>query len=340
MDSPNCNSVQSKAQSWFSVWMLCALIAVVIVCAAEWHWRDLGYKPHLRDSAQLWSIQRDRVYTTTSTPLVLLGASHIEYSIDMKRLDQLLPDYRPVMLAYNGHYPLAALRDLAHDEAFRGVVLCDIDARGLSDYYDAAQQPFVDYYHHQWSPSWHLHRLLLSDWQRVAISGSPQFSIVAAALRWLANGPPPWRTPLRFHTDRSGDIDFSQADGAALMRGFATGFREDLSEHPPKLPTTWLAELQRVRQWCDTIRSRGGEVIFLRTPTSGALLAAEDEAFPRAKYWDQLAAAVKSPTFYATDDAYFATLHLGDGSHVDYHQKAAYTRALVDALAARGLLQH
>lgn len=339
MNSALANVQQNIPQRWLVVWVMALFFSVGAVGVAEWHWRSLEYHPHIRDSAQLWSIQRDRVDGANRVPLALLGASHIQYAIDMKLLKQLLPEYQPVMLAYNGHYPLATLHDLARDKAFDGVVLCDIDARGLSSYYDDAQQPFVDYYHHQWSPSWHFHRLLLTAWQRNAIVGSERFSIVSRLLRWIGNGPPPWRSPVRFHADRSGGIDFSRVDKAALTRGFVEGLQQDLRKHPAIPADRWLADLQRVREWCDAIRQRGGKVIFFRTPTSGALQADENAAFPRSRYWDKLAEATRSPTFYATDAAYFKSLNLHDGSHVDYHDRPAYTRALVAALTERGLLQ-
>ncbi|MGA9333790.1 MAG: hypothetical protein WBV39_05880 [Rudaea sp.] len=339
MSTYNSNSRHASAPRWSLTWVLAIVVASAIVCAMEWHWRVHDYKPHIRDSAQLWSIQRDRVYPTDSVSLALLGASHIEYAIDMKLLKRLLPRYRPVMLAYNGHDALATLRDLARDTAFHGVVLCDIDARGLSNYYDGDQQAFVDYYHHGWSPSWHVHRLLLTDWQRVAIVGWTPFGAVEWVKRWIDHGPEPWRSPVRFHSDRSGDIDFSQVDDAAMARGFVNGLHEDLLKHPREPASQWLAELTRVRRWCDAIRRRGGKVIFFRTPTSGGLYAAENAAFPRADYWDRLSDAVRSPTLHALDVSFFRNLVLPDGSHVDYHDKPAYTRALVQTLVQRGLLQ-
>ena len=118
---------------WTTAWVLALVVAALIVGAAETHWRALGYVPNIRDSSELWSIQRDRVYSTKKTPLVLLGASRIEFAIDTKRLTELLPRYQPLMLAQNAHYPLAALRDLANDERFHGVVLCDLEERNYDE---------------------------------------------------------------------------------------------------------------------------------------------------------------------------------------------------------------
>lgn len=47
------------------------------------------------------------------------------------------------MLAVNGNYPLAALRALAEDRDFAGLVVVDIDARGLSRQHWEMQQSWV-----------------------------------------------------------------------------------------------------------------------------------------------------------------------------------------------------
>ena len=336
MRSSISSSETRSARYWLLVLGLALVCAAALAGGAEWYWRTHGYAPEVGDSAQLWSLQRDRVYDDTRTPLVLLGASHIQYAVNLKLLAGLLPGYKPVMLARNGHYPLAALRDLANDENFRGVVLCDIDARGLSRYYDEAQQPWVDYYHHQWSPSWHVHRVVLTKWQRHAVIGQYPFGVVAEIVRWIDRGSLPWHSPMRFHANRTGNIDFALTDSTAMAHNFVRGFKNDLKKHPPVPPQEWLSDLERVRQWCDKIKSRGGTVIFFRTPTSGALLAAEQKAYPRTEYWDRLSSAVRSPTLYSLDLPWFRRLHLPDDSHVDQSKKTAYTRELTNALARHG----
>lgn len=311
----------------------------MIVAATEAYWRAQDYRPNILDSASLWSIQRDRVYTGKKIPLAILGASHIEYGIDVKLLRQQLPGYQPVMLAQNGHYPLATLSDLAADERFHGVVLCDIDARGLAGYYREAQQAYVDYFHRQWSPSWHVNRLLLTRWQQAMVTAMPDFGALAEAKRLLWTPAWPWRSPTAFHADRSGDIDFTQADQAGLTRSFIDGIRNDLREHPPESPGQWLAGLEPVATWVEAIRKRGGAVIFVQTPTSGELRALEDAAYPRADYWDHLSAATGTSAIHSDDVPGWKSFRLPDGSHVDMRDKAAYTQALVDALVERGVVQ-
>ena len=336
--SNTARSERAPRWRWTTTWILALIVVIAIVGTAETHWRDLGYQPNIRDSAELWSIQRDRVYATKKIPLVLLGASRIEFGVDMKALKALLPRYQPVMLAQNAHYPLATLRDLAADERFHGVVLCDIESGGLYKMYTDMQQPLVDYYHRQWSPSWHAHRLLLNRWQAHFDVANPQLGIVATALRWINAEPPPQRDYFRFYADRSGDIDYTQTDPAAAKHHFeqlaASGQARALVA-----PDAWFAGLQEVYDWTKKIQARGGNVIFYQSPTAGAVRDVDTFAHPHSLYWDRFAKNSPAAVLDAADDPRLSAFSLPDDSHLDFRDKPAYTQALVDALVARGLVE-
>ncbi|HET8942688.1 MAG TPA: hypothetical protein VFN13_11960 [Rudaea sp.] len=326
-------------QRWCRVWLPALLIVAVIVVGAELHWRALGYHPNIRDSSQLWSIQRDRVYATTKTPLVLLGASRIEFGVDTGLLARLLPKYLPVMLAQNAHYPLAVLRDLANDTDFHGVVICDIESNGLTLAYRGMQQPLVDYYHTQWSPSWHLHRLLLTLWQKHAVVADPQLGVAATLLRLIDGHAPPRQDYFRFYADRSGDIDYSQTDVAAARRHFDDMVAKGTVPHALVSADVWLEDLAPVFAWTRRIRARGGEVIFYRSPTSGVLPKAEAIMYPPEQYWNRFVAMSPAPVVDAAAITQLSAFKQPDDSHLDFRDKPAYTRALVDVLVTRGLVK-
>ena len=333
-------SSSSSIRHWGVVCFFCALVAVAVCVGTELHWRSLGYEPGIIDSKLLWAEQRDQVDARGSrTPLVILGASRIEFSVDMDVLEDALPGYRPVMLAINGHYPLAVLRDLAEDEDFNGVVLCDIDARGLSAHYFDMQQPYVDYHRKQWTPSWRVHRRALDLWQSTAVIANPDFGLLPTLLRWSGGRADPWKSHIRFHRDRSADIDFQRVDTAAATQAFVDGFKRRLQSDPPPSPEQWLAGLAEVGKWVAQIKGRGGEVVFYDTPTSGKLREYADEAFPPSLYWDRLSATIHAPTLRYTEMPALEDIPLADGSHLDFRHKSEYTHALVDALADRGWVQ-
>jgi hypothetical protein len=337
--SDSSASERAPRWRWTMAWMLAIAIATTIVAAAELAWRDLGYRPNIRDSSELWSIQRDRVYSGKKTPLVLLGASRIEFAIDMKLLKQQLPRYQPVMLAQNAHYPLAALRDLAADERFHGVVLCDIESGGLYKMYTEMQQPLVDYYHRQWSPSWHVHRSLLNAWQAHFVVADPALGAIAVIRRWIDGTPPPPRDYFRFYADRSGDIDYTQVDAEAARRHFEQLVASGEGTRALVAPETWFTDLHEVYDWTNRINARGGKVIFYQSPTAGAVRDADRVAHPRALYWDRFAKNAPAAVLDAADEPHLSAFPLPDDSHLDFRDKPAYTRALIDALVKRGLIE-
>jgi hypothetical protein len=339
MHSSTSNSDLVVSRRWGPAWVIGVMLAGALVGYVEWHWRVRGYAPNIRDSAQLWSIERDRVDHSKKTPFVMLGASRIEFAVDMTTLKQLLPKYEPIMLAQNAHYPLAVLRDLADDENFHGVVLCDIEPRGLYKMYTDLQQPLVDYYHRQWSPAWRVHRLLLNEWQRIAVVANPDLGPVAIVKRKLAHEWPQPPDYMRFYTDRSGDLDYQKTDVDAARRHFAqliANRNGDLGADVA--PEQWLADLSDVIEWTRRIDARGGRVIFYQSPTSGQVRDVERVMHPTHLYWDRVAAAVPASLDGLSDPALSAFVE-PDYSHLDFREKPAYTRTLVDALVQRGYVE-
>ena len=323
---------------WLLAWLIAFGVAVALLVIVELHWRALGHRPNVRDSAQLWSLQRERVDASDETPLVLLGASRIEFAVDMKLLADLLPHYEPVMLAQNAHYPLATLRDLARDEDFHGIVLCDIESLGLYKLYTDMQQPYVDYFHRQWSPSWRVHRLLLTAWQKHAVIANPDLGLISTALRWIDGVAAPKPEYFRFHSDRSGDIDYTHIEADAARKHFGELLAAGKDLQAGVAPKQWRADLADVYDWTRQIQARGGQVIFYQSPTGPTLQKIEAIRHPAAQYWDVFAAGSPAPVLDARDDPALSRFELPDDSHLDYRSKPAYTRALVEALVKRGWL--
>lgn len=332
------NSESGSSMRWLAAWAIALGVLIPTLGAVEYHWRGRNYRPTILDSTMLWSIQRDRVYTQSRTPLLLLGASRIEFGVDMDELQKLLPRYKPVMLAVNAHYPLATLRDLAEDENFHGVIVCDVDSVGLLREYFDMQRAYVRYYHSQWTPSWYVHRQFLNIWQAYALIADPAFSVVANVRRWIDGVSEPFHNYVDFHADRSGDLDFSRTDAEAIKRHFVDSLESNIAGMPKRTAEEWLVDLTPVSAWAKRIETRGGRVIFFQSPTHGLEHSVLERLMPRARYWDRFTKTV-SLALDASDEPSLAAFPLPDDSHLDYHDKPAYTRALVEVLVAHGWLQ-
>ncbi|HWT15881.1 MAG TPA: hypothetical protein VN581_08865 [Patescibacteria group bacterium] len=313
------------------------VLSATALIALERHWRGRGYTPIIVDAPDLWSLQRAKA-TATPDALVFLGASRTLYAIDRDTVRARLPHHEPVMLAMDGRYPLATLRDLAADADFRGLVVCDIDGAGFAAPSIDMQQPEVEFYRHAFSPSRAAHRLILNHWQLRAVIARSDFSLLRSAVRaWNDEGEPfhpyQWLDRRRF-----GHIDFERGDKEAQKRELAANL-ERFGGHLPKIPfVDWWPQVEAANGWVRAIQARGGDVIFYASPTSGQRRWAEEDWFPRAEYWDRMVASTSAKTLFALDVPALRDFPLPDDSHVDYRQKPAYTNALIDALVERNFI--
>jgi hypothetical protein len=92
----------------------------------------------------------------------------------------------------------------------------------------------------------------------------------------------------------------------------------------------------------ETIRARGGEVVFLRPPSSDPVLANEIVRHPRERVWDRLVHETGTVGLHFADDPSLAAMDLPEYSHLSppcaRHYTFAYAsklRELVPRLATR-----
>jgi hypothetical protein len=65
-------------------------------------------------------------------------------------------------------------------------------------------------------------------------------------------------------------------------------FLGKISKEPPASGAKLDSIFSIVKVAVDKIKARGGDVIFVRTPSSGPFLMGENMGYPRTKYFDKL----------------------------------------------------
>ena len=94
---------------------------------------------------------RSRVSDRRKNHVVLLGASRIQLGFATDTFRNKFPSYQITQLAIDGSNPVAALRDLANDEQFMGVVITSITAGSFRSGVVDIQQEYIELYHSQYS---------------------------------------------------------------------------------------------------------------------------------------------------------------------------------------------
>ncbi len=335
------NQTPSAANFWFSVFVA-AVIAATGWFAFEHYWRAKGYVPSVMDSKELWSQQRAAVSRGGEIiPVALLGASRIQFGISPAAFNgearRLRANASAYMLAINGHYPMATLRDLAADASFRGVAIVGVDSRGLQKIHREMQAPWPQYFSHDWTPARNLHRTLLTELQRVSIAARPDFSWSNLLNRRLNSWGLPQQEYVTFFDDRSGVTDYARVNVEAIREARVRDLKDYYATTSAISAYQWLRDNDDVIEWVKAINARGGRVVFYREPISGEHLALDEARFPRAQFWDALAAKMPA-TFIDFRDYPALNFPTPDTSHIDAKDVDQHTRALVQLLINMGVI--
>jgi hypothetical protein len=100
-------------------------------------------------------------------------------------------------------------------------------------------------------------------------------------------------------------------------------------EPPKPMPDEAIdAVIAEVNANIGKIRARGGDVAFMRLPYDGAFAAAEDNGFPRERFWDRLIEKTASVGVAWQDYPVLQGHYVPEWSHLAAKDAVEYTRAV------------
>jgi len=311
-------------------------IALSVLCVMEAAWRVHGYVPSIVDDPALWSSWRAKLAGTDSRSVGLLGASRLQLAFSLPEAHDILPDYDIIQLAIDGRAPLAAVKDIAEETDFRGIVICSIDASGLDPESWNEQQEYVDYYHNRFTISDRINRVVATEIQKRVVVVNPllNFKLLAGELVRMGTLPGGYLTT---YPNRMRTADFTRLDIAAHRTFRLTTLATSYRRSTPTAPDDWFAGTTELEPYIQAIRNRGGDVVFIRMPTGPEHYEIHNEAYPRTQYWDRFAAATGARTIHYLDEPALRSFDTPDASHLDARDAPAFTRAFIAILTEQGL---
>ena len=326
-------------------WSVVALAALLLTLAATAGWeasmRQLGLRAgDLDDGDDYWVVERRAVDAGPRDPIVLVGDSRILFDSDLDEW-QRLTGRRPLQLALEGTNGGPFLEDLAKDEHFAGLVVVGMaptsyfrDGVGV---HDKALAHLRDQ-----SPSQRVGHLLALPLQRLLAFLDTDYALFHLLERH------PYRERAGFDPGDSPYYDVWKLRETSEGRQYRMWPRIEtdtylqqharLAWHDFDGKVVDDAEIAKViarsKKWVDMIRSRGGEVVFLRPPSSGRVIVNEDRRVPRARTWEPLLALTGTYGFDFRDDPVSAAMQCPEWSHLRPADATAFTRIYVGALQA------
>ena len=344
--STSSSSARAPRARYGRLWLVTLVAVVAMVAVLEDFVRRQKYDASMTDSADLWAYHRVRLSQGDPDKRVaVLGASRIQCALVPEVFDRLCPDYHLVQLGVIGTSPLAALRELADDESFRGLAICSVTVNSFDGIHGESQQPYVENYLRHFR---HLDRFgrLFEQRLRMAIQGrlavlNPEVNV--GLLLRMGIRHPGFLTVLPDRSRRAmfrakSPPEWMEVRTARIVRRrqkWALGAQKVPAETRAK---AWPKRLGEVSAFIQRIEQRGGRVVFLRLPDSGEVWDIFEATYPKALFWDQLAGAAGVTTIHFMDVPDMQGYDCPDGVHMDFQDAPRFTEVLVRELTDRGLL--
>jgi len=278
----------------------------------------------------------DRIYTIAKdspNAVALIGSSRVLCDLDPRALKRSIPDREFCQLAIMGSSPLPTLENLALDLNFHGRVICEIFGWpfvtpypfGENEYHQLRylrfpkRRPYSDFL-----TNWIAENLLqISALYSTQLNSDDFFETTESRLGIRPSSEPEAREDRFLARSRRG------TEKAKILARFAEMNRQREAS---------TAVLDHIIPWVDSIRQRGGDVIFVRMPLSGSLKRIEDETYPERSLFIESLRSHGVAVIESEKEPTLSGFDCPDESHLDADDAARFSAALARILVDRKLL--
>jgi hypothetical protein len=325
---------------WLRILLVMIVTTLALTVAWEVAMRHLGlHAGDLDDGRTDWTAERRKIDAGPRDSVVIIGDSRILLDTDLGVWERLT-GHLPIQLALMGTNAQPVLHDLAADEHFAGLlVIGTAEFSYFSD--DAGSYPRVLNFIKIESPSQragHYIYKALSRYLGFLDSNYTLFKLVERH-KWPerkgVEGPyvDVWKISESYADrqtylwDRIERDDYLRRQAQFIWMRFFSG--------PPVAAKTVERVSAKTRADIERIRARGGEVVWVRPPSSGPLLEIERVRYPRPEVWDRLVHDTESTGIYFEDYSTMQNLSCPDWSHLSRADAKTFTEAYVSVLRDR-----
>ncbi|MEO7263510.1 MAG: hypothetical protein ABIW38_01295 [Ferruginibacter sp.] len=323
--------------------ILTLVLVITAVVSWELYLRSKGFETTYYDDPALWKHTRDMVYEPADKATVFIGSSRIKFDLDIDTWQNITGDHA-IQLACVGSTPIPILENLANDKNFKGKLVVDVTEilffalKGSDDRPTANLKYLKEETPAQWA-SFHINHLLESklvfldkEWNSLGAK-LEQFPLKDRPQVKNFKGFPPDFGRVKFNrqefmTDRFAADTTLQNVVKNIWYMFGQA-----NKTPPISGVTLDSFFTSVKTMVDKIKSRGGKVIFTRTPSSGGFLMAEKKGYPREKYWNELLAKTGCEGIHYEDYPAIAGFECPESSHLSLSQAKIFTKEFIRILS-------
>ncbi len=322
-------------------WLVLVLVLVGMV-AWELQMRALGLVAgDLDDSKAHWAVERQKIAEGRHDGVAILGGSRVLFGTNLDVWEELT-GRRPIQLALAGMSGQRFLANLANHSDFAGLVLIDItpqqffregpgnpDFEGVLDTWE--ERGPAERVGHEIGVFLSRHFAFLEDQYTLSMLVNQldipnRAEVIGPYLR-------PWKLS-ESYDDRQ-TMMWRQIETNDRLRAHAIHVWTFRKLPPPpdeKLIANIIAD---VRNSVERIRARGGEVAFIRLPSTSLYYEREQAQVPRGRTWDRLLRETGSFGIHFEDYPEMQGLELPEQSHLTREAATLFTDAYVKVLRER-----
>lgn len=323
--------------------LFAAILVVIAVISWESYIRSTGFEISFDDGGPLWSHQRDRVYGPIDKTTVFIGSSRIKFDLDIPTWEKITGT-QAIQLACVGSTPRPQLADLAADPKFKGRVVVDV-TEGLFfslNPGNAARPNEAMKYHNKITPTQRAGFVLNIPLESTfAFLDKDHYSLNTMldnlqipSREGVHMGPIFARDFGYVHFNRQeycGKLFMADTTQQHLQASIWAMFGR-MNKKPPISGPPLDSILNLVKLDVDKIKAKGGDVFFVRTPSSGGFLEKELMGFPREKYWDRILATTGCKGIYFKDYPQIDHYVCPEESHLSPSDAIDFTTKFIDIL--------
>lgn len=319
-------------------WLVLVLVAIALI-AWEFQMRSLGLVAgDLDDSKAHWAVEREKIASGNHDGVAIVGGSRVLFGTNLDVWEELT-GRRPIQLALAGMSGQRFLADLADHSDFAGLVLIDItpqqffregpgnpDFEGVLDTWK--ERGPAERAGHEIGVFLSRHFAFLEDQYTLSMLVNQldipnRAEVIGPYLR-------PWKLS-ESYDDRQ-TVMWRQIETNERLRAHAI-YVWTFRKLPPPPGEELIAKIiVDVRNSVEKIRARGGDVAFIRLPSTSLYYEREQAQVPRDRTWDRLLRETGSFGIHFEDYPEMQGLELPEQSHLSRESATQFTHAYVGVL--------
>ena len=323
--------------------LLACGIVLLFLIFWETYLRSTGIGISYDDGPELWTHKRSLVTKEQDRATVFIGSSRNKYDLDIETWRSLTGE-DAIQLAFEGTSPMPVLDDLANDHSFKGKLMIDVTEMLLfSTNPDDSRlaKKGLDYYKNITPAQWFSFQVNKPLESQFVFLERDYFSIKALLKRIdIPTRAGMEKEPLfpidfgRISFDRQNKMSDKFLKEISIqdsVKNIWSYYSRMGAKQPPPTQQSIDSLFQVIQEDVQKITSRGGKVIFVRTPSSGVFLQIEQQIFPREHFWNRILSLTGAPGIHFMDYPE-QQLICPEDSHLSPTDAITYTKSLVKVL--------